>query len=73
MILYYLNKDVKGAASKKVYGVKGDKIAILDNQIDMYLVIHESGNKFHVRQENVSSTFIPKDKINEKEKKRSKK
>ena len=70
MIWYYLNKDVKGAASKKVYGFKGDKIAIIKNNIDMYLVIHESGNKFHVRQENVSSTFIVKDKTNEKEKKR---
>lgn len=79
MIWNYLKKDKIGAASKIVYARKGDRVAIIDNQINMYLVISESGNKFHVREDDISSTYIEKEKplLNEKEigktKKRSKK
>ena len=33
MIWMYLNTEIKGAASRKVYGVRGDKVVILDNNI----------------------------------------
>ena len=78
MIWNYLKKDKIGAASKIVYARKGERVAIIENQINMFLVISEAGNKFHVRQDDISSTYIEKEKpkINEKEigktKKRSK-
>lgn len=61
MIWMYLNTDIKGASSRKVYGSKGDKVAILDNSIEMLLVLHESGHKFHIQKELLSHTFIPKE------------
>lgn len=73
MIWNYLIKDKIGAASKIVYGRKGDRVAIIDNQINMYLVVHEAGNKFHVREDDISSTYIEKEKPTNEKAKRSKK
>ena len=61
MIWMYLNTEIKGAASRKVYGVRGDKVAILDNNIEMLLVLHESGHKFHIQKELLSHEFIQKE------------
>ena len=74
MIWHFLKEDKIGAASKIVYGRKGDRVAILDNQINMCLVVHEAGHKFHVKPDSLSSTYIEKEKLitNEKTKKRSK-
>ena len=61
MIWMFLNTEIKGASSRKVYGVRGDKVAIIDNSIEMLLVLHESGEKFHIQREYLSNTFIPKE------------
>jgi len=56
----YLKNDYKGAASLIQYGLKGDRIHILRNEINMILVISENGNQFWINQDDISSTFIEK-------------
>jgi len=63
MIWMYLIKDYKGAASKIQYGLKGDKVFIIKNEINMVLVLSENGHQFWVNQNELSSTHIEKDLI----------
>lgn len=59
----YLIKDYKGAASKIKYGLKGDKVFIIKNEINMVLVLSENGYQFWINQSDLSSTLIEKDLI----------
>jgi len=52
MIIGYLKETVTGAASKKCYGKKGDKIYVIRNSHDMFVVCNEKGDKFYIRQDN---------------------
>jgi hypothetical protein len=54
MIFKYLNKDIKGAYSKKVYGKKNERVYVVKNEVDMLLVMSESGNKFYITQNDLS-------------------
>jgi SH3-like domain-containing protein len=55
MIWQYLTEDVKGAASKKEYGKKGERVTILTHSLNMRLVINEKGNKFWVNENQLTS------------------
>lgn len=71
MIWMYLKKDILGACSRIIYGHTGDKVAIIGNNIEMLLVLHELGHKFHIQKELLSNEFIKKESKNEtKNKKR---
>lgn len=53
----YLIKDIIGAASRIVYGRKGDKVDILRKDIDICLV-NNQGVRFFVRYENLSEQKV---------------
>jgi len=55
MIINYLKEDVQGAASKKDYGKKGDKVYVIGHNINMVLVSDFSGNKFWVNKNKLSN------------------
>lgn len=56
MIINYLTEDIIGAASKKVYGKKNDKVYIIKRQDDnMCVVINEKGDKFFARHNQLSN------------------
>ena len=55
MIINYIKEDVKGAASKKEYGKKGDKVYVIGHAINMVLVSDFSGNKFWVNKNKLSN------------------
>lgn len=64
MIPVYLKENQIGASSRKVYGLKGDKVYILTHSINMRLVIDESNNKYWVNINNLSDAPIQKDLTN---------
>ena len=64
MIPVYLKENQIGASSRKVYGLKGDKVFILTHSINMRLVIDESNNKYWVNINNLSDDPIQKDLTN---------
>lgn len=63
-IAYLINNQV-GASSRKVNGLKGDKVSIITYSINMRLVQNEAGHKFWVNENNLSEAPIPKDILNE--------
>ena len=63
-IAYLINNQV-GASSRKVNGLKGDKVTIITYSINMRLVENESGHKFWVNENNLSEAPIPKEITNE--------
>jgi hypothetical protein len=66
-IAYLINNQV-GASSKKVNGLKGDKVSIITYSINMRLVENEFGHKFWVNENNLSEAPIPKEITNEQTK-----
>jgi len=54
----YLTEDIIGAASRIVYGLKGDKIEVIREELDLCLVMNK-GIRFFVRYEKLS-----KEKVN---------
>lgn len=64
MIPVYLKENQIGASSRKVYGLKGDKVFILTHSINMRLVVDDSDNKYWVNINNLSDAPIPKDITN---------
>jgi len=54
MIFKYLNKDIKGAYSKKIYGKKNERVHVINNDGHMLLVISETGNQFYVTLNDLS-------------------
>jgi len=63
-IAYLINNQV-GASSRKVNGLKGDKVTIITYSINMRLVENEAGHKFWVNENNLSEAPIPKEITNE--------
>lgn len=63
-VAYLINNQV-GASSRKVNGLKGDKVTIITYSINMRLVENESGHKFWVNENNLSEAPIPKEITNE--------
>jgi len=55
MIWQYLTQDIKGASSKKMYGLKGDRVSIVTHSLNMRLVINDKGIKFWVNEKYLSS------------------
>lgn len=55
MIWQYLTQDIKGAASKKLYGNKGDRVSIVTHSLNMRLVVNEKGIKFWVNEKFLSN------------------
>ena len=68
----YLKEDVIGAYSKKVYGVKGDKVAILINDKPC-LLLHENSSKFHADYNLLSNQKINKIEVKNEKVTKSKK
>lgn len=58
MIWQYLTSNIKGAASGIYYGLKGDRVSVVSNNIEMILVVNERGEKFYVKADDISSTQI---------------
>lgn len=56
MIWLYLNKEIKGSCSKKIYGKKNDRIFIVKNQQEMLLVQNEKGEKFFIKESDYCTT-----------------
>ena len=63
-IAYLINNQI-GASSKKVYGLKGDKVQIITHSINMRLVQNESGQRYWVNVDNLSEAPVPKNIVNE--------
>jgi hypothetical protein len=63
-IAYLINNQI-GALSRKVNGLKGDKVSIITYSLNMRLVQNESGHKFWVNENNLSEAPISKDTTNE--------
>lgn len=60
MIWQYLKTDIVGVASRIVYGEQGERVYVVKNEIDMLLVMGESGNPFYIKADEVSDTPISK-------------
>jgi hypothetical protein len=58
-IAYLINNQI-GALSRKVNGLKGDKVSIITYSLNMRLVQNESGHKFWVNENNLSEAPIQK-------------
>ena len=65
MQIAYLITNQVGASSRKVNGLKGDKVTIITYSINMRLVENESGHKFWVNENNLSEAPIQKEITNE--------
>lgn len=64
MIPVYLKENYTGAYSVIQYGVKGDKVFILNrDHFGMALVMNENGLKFHVHESILSQSKIEKDAV----------
>ena len=59
-ITYLINNQI-GASSRKINGLKGDKVKIITYSINMRLVENESGHRFWVNENNLSETPIQKE------------
>ena len=70
MIWMYLKEDSVGPYSKKKYGCTGDKVAILNHDRNLCLVLHESGSKFYCDFNILSNQKIDKVNVEEKTKKK---
>jgi len=57
---YLINNSI-GASSRKVNGLKGDKVKIITYSLNMRLVENESGHKFWVNETNLSEAPIQKE------------
>jgi len=53
----YLKEDIIGAASRTVYGRKGDQVEIIREDIDLCFVMNK-GNRFFVRYEKLSEEKV---------------
>lgn len=58
MIWQYLTEDITGASSKREYGKKGERVAIITHSINMRLVVNEKGNKYWVNVKQLSNDKI---------------
>jgi hypothetical protein len=65
MLWNYLKNDVTGSYSKIIYGLQGDKIAIIGRQHEMLKVLHENGRIFFIKEHLISIDFITKNQNNE--------
>lgn len=65
---YLINNSI-GASSRKINGLKGDKVQIITYSINMRLVENESGHKFWVNENNLSEVPIQKEIVYEQTKK----
>lgn len=71
MIWMYLLEDIVGIYSKIVYGVTGDKVAIL-RYSEPCLVLHESGHIFHCEVKKLTYKKIERNVENKEKPKRKK-
>ena len=53
----YLTEDIIGAASRIVYGRKGDKVEVIRKELDLCFV-NNHGNRFFVRYEKLSEEKV---------------
>ena len=67
MSFYYLINNQIGALSRKVNGLKGDKVTIITYSLNMRLVQNESGHKFWVNENNLFEAPIQKDIVYDKD------
>jgi hypothetical protein len=54
MIWKYLNKDIIGAHSMRIYGTTGTRVSVLKNEHELLLVQDQDSNKFFVKQTDLS-------------------
>lgn len=73
MIWMYLKTDVIGTYSGLIYGLQGDKIAIIGRLNEMIKVLHEKGHIFFTKEDNISQDLITKKPKNESIESKSKK
>ena len=72
-IAYLINNQI-GALSRKVNGLKGDKVTIITYSLNMRLVESvTTGYKFWVNENNLSEAPIQKDILNETDKSKKRK
>lgn len=60
MIWMYVISDVIGSSSRIIYAKTGDKVAILNYDDKLPLVIHENGQKFYCELLNLTYQKIEK-------------
>ena len=65
-IAYLINNQI-GALSRKVNGLKGDKVTIITYSLNMRLVKNEAGHIFWVNENNLSEAPIQKDIVYDKD------
>lgn len=53
----YLTEDIIGAASRIVYGRKGDKVEVIRKELELCFV-NNHGNRFFVRYEKLSEEKV---------------
>ena len=66
-VTYYLINNQIGALSRKVNGLKGDKVTIITYSLNMRLVKNEAGHIFWVNENNLSEAPIKKDIVYDKD------
>ena len=60
-VIYYLINNQIGALSRKVNGLKGDKVTIITYSLNMRLVKNEASHIFWVNENNLSEAPIQKE------------
>lgn len=56
----YLTEDIIGASTRKVYGVKGDKIEVVKNEPPNLILVQGSSERFHVHPYQLSEEKVEK-------------
>jgi len=54
MIWKYLNKDIKGALSMRIYGTAGTRVHVIKNNDPLLLVEDQESNKFFIQKTDLS-------------------
>ena len=58
MIWKYVNRDIIGAASLRLYATIGTRVFILKNMTDLLLVQDQDGNTFYCKPKDLSNEPI---------------
>jgi hypothetical protein len=58
MIWKYLNKDIIGASTMRIYGTMGTRVSIIKNDNELLLVQDHDNNKFFVKKTDLSDEPI---------------
>lgn len=74
-MVFYLKQDAVGAASRTLYAIQGEKVTLISEHGNVFIVETEKGNRFGVAANSLLIEKVeesPKNNTNEEKKKSTK-